>query len=66
MRKVKVSTRYLGYKRIMTIQRVVTNSASKQTFQCAELGGVISVKDYYVKSAFINLPLIRHLHPRRV
>jgi eukaryotic translation initiation factor 2C len=51
MRKVKVSTRYLGYKRVLTIQRVVSVSASRQTFQCPEFGGSISVKDYYFKSA---------------
>ena len=51
MRKVKVSTRYLGYKRVMTIQRVVSSSASRQTFNCQEFGGLISVKDYFLKSA---------------
>ncbi len=51
MREVKVSTRYLGYKRVMTIQRVVSSSASRQTFNCQEFGGLISVKDYFLKSA---------------
>lgn len=51
MRKVKVSTRYLGYKRVMTIQRVVGMSASRQSFSCQEFGGTISIKDYFLKSA---------------
>jgi hypothetical protein len=51
MRKVKVSTRYLGYKRIMTIQRVVSISANRQMFPCEELGGMTSIKEYYFKSA---------------
>ncbi len=51
MREVKVSTRYLGYKRVMTIQRVVSSSASRQTFNCQEFGGLISVKDYFLRSA---------------
>ncbi len=51
MRKVKVSTRYLGYKRVMTIQRVISSSASRQTFNCQEFGGHISIKDYFLKSA---------------
>jgi eukaryotic translation initiation factor 2C len=51
MRKVKVSTRYLGYKRVMTIQRVVGISASRQMFPCGEFGGMTSIKEYYFKSA---------------
>jgi hypothetical protein len=51
MRKVRVSTRYLGYKRVMTIQRVVGVSASRQSFSCEELGGMTSIKDYFFKSA---------------
>ena len=51
MRKVKVSTRHLGYKRVMTIQRVVSSSASRQTFNCQEFGGQISIKDYFLRSA---------------
>jgi hypothetical protein len=51
MRKVKVSTRYLGYKRVMTIQRVVSSSAVRQTFNCQEYGGVISIRDYFHRSA---------------
>ena len=51
MRKVKVSTRYLGYKRIMTIQRVVGISANRQMFPCEEFGGMTSIREYYFKSA---------------
>jgi hypothetical protein len=51
MRKVKVSTRYLGYKRVMTIQRVVSSSAVRQTFNCQEYGGLITIKDYFHRSA---------------
>ncbi|KAI0273257.1 ribonuclease H-like domain-containing protein [Russula aff. rugulosa BPL654] len=55
MRKVKVSTRYLGYKRVMTINRVVSSSASRQTFNCEEFGGRISIKDYFLKKYNISL-----------
>jgi hypothetical protein len=55
MRKVKVSTRHLGYKRVMTIQRVVSSSASRQTFNCQEFGGQISIKDYFFKKYNITL-----------
>ena len=51
MRKVKVSTRYLGYKRVMTIQRVVGVPANRQMFSCEEFGGMTSIKEYYFKSA---------------
>jgi eukaryotic translation initiation factor 2C len=54
LRRVKVSTRYLGYKRVLTIQRVVSVSASRQTFQCQEFGGTISIKDYYFRSASLS------------
>ena len=51
MRKVKVSTEYLGYKRIKTINRVELGlSAKKQRFSCAELGGMVSVEEYFLKS----------------
>ena len=50
MRKVKVSTRYLGYKRVMTINRVVSSSATRQTFNCEEFGGRISIKEYFFRS----------------
>ncbi len=43
--------RNLGYKRVMTIQRVISSSASRQTFNCQEFGGHISIKDYFLKSA---------------
>ncbi|KAH9987974.1 Piwi-domain-containing protein [Russula vinacea] len=55
MRKVKVSTRHLGYKRVMTIQRVVSSSASRQTFNCQEFGGHISIKDYFFRKYNITL-----------
>ena len=54
MRKVKVSTTYLGYKRVMTIQRVVGVSANRQTFLCQEFGGTISVAEYFFKSASLS------------
>jgi eukaryotic translation initiation factor 2C len=58
MRKVKVSTRYLGYKRVMTIQRVVGVSANRQMFACEELGGMTSIKEYYFRSTSSTLRLL--------
>ncbi|KAI0300639.1 Piwi-domain-containing protein [Multifurca ochricompacta] len=55
LRKVKVSTRYLGYKRVMTIQRVANLSASRQSFSSAEFGGQTSIADYYLKKYNIRL-----------
>ncbi|KAI9461396.1 Piwi-domain-containing protein [Russula earlei] len=55
MRKVKVSTRYRGFKRMMTIQRIVGVSASRQTFTCQEFGGTTSIKDFFFKKYNITL-----------
>ena len=51
MRKVKVSTNYLGYKRIKTINRVqLGSSAKRHRFSCEELGGMVSVEEYFLRS----------------
>ena len=51
MRKLKVSTQYLGYKRIRTINRIFLGSSARQhRFSCVEFGGMISVEEYYLKS----------------
>src|SRR6266404_1942392 len=47
MRKVKVSTRYLGYKRVRTINSVALGlSARRHRFSCEELGGMVSVEEF--------------------
>ncbi|KAH9163100.1 Piwi-domain-containing protein [Lactarius sanguifluus] len=56
MRKVKVSTTYLGYKRVKTINRVVLGlSARKHRFSCEELGGMVSVEEYFLRKHNIRL-----------
>lgn len=51
MRKVKVSTTYLGYKRVKTINQVKLGLTAKQhRFSCQELGGTVSVEQYFLKS----------------
>ena len=49
--KVKVTTTHLGYKKKKKIIGVGA-SAQKQTFDCSEYGGVISVQTYFSKSNF--------------
>lgn len=56
MRRVKVSTKYLGYKRVKTINRVVLGlSARRHRFSCQELGGMVSVEEYFLKKHNIRL-----------
>ncbi|KAI9451806.1 Piwi-domain-containing protein [Lactarius psammicola] len=56
MRKVKVSTQYLGYKRVKTISRVVLGlSARRHRFSCEELGGMVSVEEYFLRKHNIRL-----------
>ncbi|KAI0291922.1 Piwi domain-containing protein [Multifurca ochricompacta] len=55
MTKVKVSTRYRGYKCIKTISRVLSASANKQTFHCKEYGGQITVEQFFHKKYGIQV-----------
>ena len=51
MNKVKVSIDYLGYKRVKTINRVqLSLSARQHRFSCPELGGTVSVEEYFLRS----------------
>ena len=51
MAKVKVSSRYRGYKYVKPIFRVLDTSARKTTFPCEEYGGNITVEKFFQKSA---------------
>ena len=52
MKKIKVKTQHLGHKK--AIYQVGTRSARAATFPCEELGGTVSVEEYFLKSASIT------------
>lgn len=53
--KLKVSTKHLGFTRKYTIHRIMTNTtARKEKFNCAELGGMVTVEDFFKRSTFIH------------
>ncbi|KAF5364732.1 hypothetical protein D9757_012485 [Collybiopsis confluens] len=54
MGKVKLTTRYMGYKKRHTIERVGPNTARKQTF-ILDQQGEISVEQYFLKQYNIKL-----------
>lgn len=47
MKKIKIRTQHLGYKK--AIYRVGTTSARNTKFQCDELGGIVTVEQYFSK-----------------
>jgi eukaryotic translation initiation factor 2C len=49
MKKIKVKTQHLGHKK--AIFKVGTLSARDMKFPCEELGGTVSVEQYFLKSA---------------
>ncbi|KAH0580660.1 Protein argonaute 1B [Termitomyces sp. J132] len=51
--KMKVRTQHLGHTK--PIKRIGTRSARNTTFDCAELGGVVSVEKYFEKKYGIKL-----------
>lgn len=53
MARVKVRTQHLGYTK--PIKKVGTTSARNTKFDCAELGGVVSVETYFLKKYQIKL-----------
>lgn len=50
MKKIRVKTQHLGYKK--AIHKVGTVSARVMKFQCDELGRTVTVEEYFLKSAF--------------
>lgn len=56
MSKVKVSTKHLGYTRKYTVKRIVGGkTAASEKFKCDEYGGgVISVEEYFKRSAYLS------------
>ncbi|KAG6810227.1 hypothetical protein H0H92_012816 [Tricholoma furcatifolium] len=51
--RIKVMTRHMGYTK--PVKRVGTTSARNTKFECAELGGVVSVEQYFLKTYNIKL-----------
>jgi hypothetical protein len=49
MKKIKIRTLHLGHKK--AIFKVGTTSARITKFSCEELGGMVSVEQYFLKSA---------------
>jgi eukaryotic translation initiation factor 2C len=49
MKKIRVKTQHLGHKK--AIYKVGTISARNMTFPCEELGGTVTVEQYFSKSA---------------
>ena len=49
--RLKVSTKHLGYTRKHTIFRIMTSkTAAKEKFDCPELGGMITVENFFKRS----------------
>jgi hypothetical protein len=53
MKRIKIKTKHLGHKK--PIYRVGTTSARNTKFPCEELGGVVSVEQYFQKSASLDI-----------
>jgi eukaryotic translation initiation factor 2C len=51
--KVKVTTTHLGYKRRKPIKEITNKPANRTFFNCEELGGRVSVEDYFKRSPFL-------------
>jgi len=49
MKKIRVKTQHLGYKK--AIHKVGTVSARNMKFPCEELGGTVTVEQYFLRSA---------------
>ena len=57
--KLKVSTKHLGYTRKYTIHRIMTGKTARtERFDCVELGGQVTVENYFKRSmraCYLNL-----------
>ncbi|TBU37767.1 Piwi-domain-containing protein [Dichomitus squalens] len=69
--KLKVSTRHLGYTRLYTIRRIVTEKSARQAkFYCEEFRGEITVEKFFKRKHNIDLrhhsdlPVIDVSNPR--
>ncbi|KAI0942709.1 hypothetical protein AcW1_003267 [Taiwanofungus camphoratus] len=51
--KLKISTSHLGYTRKRTILRIMSTNAQETTFSCAELGGTVTVEQYFSRSMHV-------------
>ncbi|KAH8113207.1 Piwi-domain-containing protein [Phellopilus nigrolimitatus] len=54
-RRVRVTTKHLGYRRKSGIKAFGSQSARKTVFQCDELGGMVSVEQYFQRKFNIRL-----------
>ena len=52
-KRVRVTTSYLGYNKKHGIKNFGPSTARRTTFDCAELGGKVSVEEYFQKSMSI-------------
>lgn len=49
--RLKVSTKHLGYTRKFTIFRIMTGKTARtERFDCSELGGMVTVEDFFKRS----------------
>ncbi|KAI0919496.1 hypothetical protein AcV5_001549 [Taiwanofungus camphoratus] len=59
--KLKISTSHLGYTRKRTILRIMSTNAQETTFSCAELGGTVTVEQYFSRKYRIRLKYASNL-----
>ncbi|KAI0660235.1 Piwi-domain-containing protein [Cubamyces menziesii] len=60
--KLKVATKHLGYTKKHTIARIMTSlTANKARFQCDELGGEVTVEEFFKRKYKITLRHARDL-----
>ena len=50
---IRVTTTYLGYKKRKKLKAVGSRSAAQTFFNCQELGGKVSVADFFKRSTYI-------------
>ena len=50
LKRVRVTTKHLGYPRKFSIKGFSRNNARDETFDCEELGGKINIEQYFLKS----------------
>ncbi|KZT01939.1 Piwi-domain-containing protein [Laetiporus sulphureus 93-53] len=55
VQRVKVATAHLGYTRKKSILRIMSEPPRKLSFECEELGGEVTVEDYFKRKYNIKL-----------
>lgn len=59
---IKVTTSHLGYKMRRKIKSIAANPANRTSFDCAELGGRVTVEQYFNRSKWSLGPVIADAH----